>query len=69
MSIPVEFQLPEDIRVFFKDGEFAIFLDQSLGIQLYAIVGTGPKGTYVDSSEIKPPRLKFVMFMRCSILF
>lgn len=24
------------------------------------LVGTGPKGTYVDTSEIKPPRLKYV---------
>ncbi|KAG5341998.1 hypothetical protein C0989_006147 [Termitomyces sp. Mn162] len=38
-TIPTEFQLPEDVRTFFKD------------------VGTGPKGTYVDSSELKPPRL------------
>ncbi|KAH7927720.1 hypothetical protein BV22DRAFT_1006394 [Leucogyrophana mollusca] len=38
-SYPREFQLPEDVRTFFKD------------------VATGPKGTYVDSSEIKPPRL------------
>ncbi|RDB21491.1 Uncharacterized protein C2F7.07c [Hypsizygus marmoreus] len=39
ISIPTEFQLPDDVRMFFKD------------------VGTGPKGTYVDTSEIKPPRL------------
>ncbi|KAF9567642.1 hypothetical protein CPC08DRAFT_758219 [Agrocybe pediades] len=39
VSNPVEYQLPEDIRTFFKD------------------VGTGPKGNYVDSSEIKAPRL------------
>ncbi|KAG6841200.1 hypothetical protein C0991_000862 [Blastosporella zonata] len=38
-TIPTEFQLPEDVRTFFKD------------------VGTGPKGSYVDTSEIKPPRL------------
>ncbi|KAF8078188.1 hypothetical protein FPV67DRAFT_1686608 [Lyophyllum atratum] len=38
-TIPTEFQLPEEVRTFFKD------------------VGTGPKGTYVDTSEIKPPRL------------
>ncbi|PPQ86872.1 hypothetical protein CVT25_012591 [Psilocybe cyanescens] len=38
-SNPVEFQLPEDIRTFYKD------------------VGSGPKGNYVDTSEIKPPRL------------
>ncbi|KAF8226228.1 hypothetical protein L208DRAFT_1407346 [Tricholoma matsutake] len=38
-TIPTEFQLPEDVRTFFKD------------------VATGPKGTYVDSSEIKQPRL------------
>lgn len=38
-SIPVEFQLPDEFRSFFKD------------------VATGPKGSYEDSSEIKPPRL------------
>ncbi|KAF5386595.1 hypothetical protein D9615_001726 [Tricholomella constricta] len=39
LTIPTEFQLPEDVRTFFKD------------------VGTGPKGTYVDTSELKQPRL------------
>ncbi|CCM02914.1 uncharacterized protein FIBRA_05028 [Fibroporia radiculosa] len=38
-TLPIEFQLPQDIRSHFKD------------------VATGPKGTYVDSSELKPPRL------------
>ncbi|TFK42813.1 hypothetical protein BDQ12DRAFT_293915 [Crucibulum laeve] len=38
-SIPVEFQLPDEVRTFFKD------------------VGTGPKGSYVDSSEVKQLRL------------
>ncbi|KAG6889787.1 hypothetical protein C0992_004205 [Termitomyces sp. T32_za158] len=38
-TIPKEFQLPEDVRAFFKD------------------VGSGPKGTYIDTSEFKPPRL------------
>ncbi|KIJ69621.1 hypothetical protein HYDPIDRAFT_179360 [Hydnomerulius pinastri MD-312] len=38
-TIPKEFQLPDDIRSFFKD------------------VATGTNGTYVDSSEIKQPRL------------
>ncbi|KAI0747830.1 hypothetical protein C8Q80DRAFT_1168672 [Daedaleopsis nitida] len=37
-KIPAEFQLPSDIRSFFKD------------------VGTGPRGTYQDVSEVKPPR-------------
>ncbi|CAK5279402.1 unnamed protein product [Mycena citricolor] len=37
-TIPTEYQLPEDIRTFFKD------------------VGTGPKGTYVDTSVIRQPR-------------
>ncbi|KAF5365620.1 hypothetical protein D9758_003147 [Tetrapyrgos nigripes] len=41
-SNPVEYQLPEDIRTFFKD------------------VTTGPKGAYVDASELKPPRLKIL---------
>ncbi|ESK88417.1 clr6 histone deacetylase associated phd protein-2 cph2 [Moniliophthora roreri MCA 2997] len=38
-SIPTEYQLPDDIRNFFKD------------------VTTGPRGAYVDTSEIKQPRL------------
>ncbi|KAJ7074387.1 hypothetical protein C8F01DRAFT_1100335 [Mycena amicta] len=38
-SFPTEFQLPEDIRTFFKD------------------VGTGPKGSYVDNSVVRQPRL------------
>ncbi|EIN07662.1 hypothetical protein PUNSTDRAFT_45192 [Punctularia strigosozonata HHB-11173 SS5] len=42
-SIPTEYQLPEDIRTFFKD------------------VATGPQGNYVDNSEVKQPRLKYVM--------
>ncbi|CAL1703942.1 unnamed protein product [Somion occarium] len=37
--LPSEYQLPLDIRTFFKD------------------VGTSSRGTYVDTSEIKPPRL------------
>ncbi|GJE97073.1 hypothetical protein PsYK624_132830 [Phanerochaete sordida] len=39
MNLPYEFQLPQDVRGFFKD------------------VSTGPKGTYVDSSEVKVARL------------
>ncbi|KAH0830430.1 hypothetical protein J3R83DRAFT_1825 [Lanmaoa asiatica] len=38
-NIPKEFQLPDEIRSFFKD------------------VATGANGTYVDSSELKQPRL------------
>ncbi|KAJ2916057.1 hypothetical protein MD484_g4390, partial [Candolleomyces efflorescens] len=38
-SIPVEYQLPDDVRNFFRD------------------VTTGQKGTYVDATEVKPPRL------------
>ncbi|PCH38298.1 hypothetical protein WOLCODRAFT_130817 [Wolfiporia cocos MD-104 SS10] len=38
-SLPVEYQLPPEIRTYFKD------------------VATSPRGTYVDSSELKPPRL------------
>ncbi|RDX42656.1 hypothetical protein OH76DRAFT_86840 [Lentinus brumalis] len=37
-KIPTEYQLPQDIRSFFKD------------------VGTGPRGTYQDMSEVKQPR-------------
>ncbi|EGN96125.1 hypothetical protein SERLA73DRAFT_170540 [Serpula lacrymans var. lacrymans S7.3] len=39
ISLPREYQLPDDIRTFFKD------------------VGAGPKGTYVDTSQVKQPRL------------
>ncbi|KIL69543.1 hypothetical protein M378DRAFT_156743 [Amanita muscaria Koide BX008] len=39
MSNPTEFQLPDEIRNFYKD------------------VVTGPKGTYVDASEVKQLRL------------
>ncbi|KAF5391799.1 hypothetical protein D9757_001651 [Collybiopsis confluens] len=38
-SIPTEYQLPDDVRNFFKD------------------VGTSARGGYVNTSEIKPPRL------------
>ncbi|KAI0928212.1 hypothetical protein AcW1_005527 [Taiwanofungus camphoratus] len=38
-SLPIEYQLPQDIRTHFKD------------------VATGPRGTYVNSSEMRPPRL------------
>ncbi|KAJ6606621.1 hypothetical protein DFH09DRAFT_14524 [Mycena vulgaris] len=38
-TIPTEYQLPEEVRTFFKD------------------VGTGPKGTYVDNSVVRQPRL------------
>ncbi|KAF8636483.1 hypothetical protein AX17_003298 [Amanita inopinata Kibby_2008] len=38
-SIPTEYQLPDDIRNFYKD------------------VATGPRGTYIDASELRPPRL------------
>ncbi|KAJ7184142.1 hypothetical protein C8R46DRAFT_1063020 [Mycena filopes] len=38
-TIPTEYQLPEELRTFFKD------------------VGTGPKGTYVDNSVVRQPRL------------
>ncbi|KAI0710388.1 hypothetical protein C8T65DRAFT_708234 [Cerioporus squamosus] len=37
-KIPTEYQLPQDIRSFFKD------------------VGTGPRGTYQDMSEVKQAR-------------
>ncbi|KAJ7445824.1 hypothetical protein B0H11DRAFT_404215 [Mycena galericulata] len=38
-SIPSEYQLPEEVRTFFKD------------------VATGPKGSYVDNSVVRQPRL------------
>ncbi|KIK63801.1 hypothetical protein GYMLUDRAFT_57453 [Collybiopsis luxurians FD-317 M1] len=40
-NIPTEYQLPDDIRSFFKDDS----------------VGTSARGGYVNTSEIKPPRL------------
>ncbi|KAF8582197.1 hypothetical protein K439DRAFT_1635501 [Ramaria rubella] len=40
MSVPTEFELPEDIRGFFKD------------------VATGPKGSYQNSTELKPSRAR-----------
>ncbi|KAF7304633.1 Histone deacetylase associated PHD protein-2 [Mycena kentingensis (nom. inval.)] len=38
-SIPTEYQLPDEIRTFFRD------------------VGTGPKGSYVDNSVVRQPRV------------
>ena len=55
-SIPKEFQLPDDVRGFFKDGSWALFFNHRL--TLLFLVATGPNGTYVDSSELKQPRLK-----------
>lgn len=57
-SIPTEFRLPEEIRVHFKDGTepFVQFFFSRL---IAFSVGTSAKGTYVDTSKIKPPRLKY----------
>lgn len=55
-SIPKEFQLPDDVRGFFKDGLWTPF---PTDISFYCLsVATGTNGTYVDSSELKQPRLK-----------
>lgn len=55
-NIPKEFQLPDDIRGFFKDGSWTLFFNQRLTSS--SLVATGTNGTYVDSSELKQPRLK-----------
>ena len=57
-SIPKEFQLPDDVRNFFKDGAS---LDGRLRVESLTInelVATGSNGSYMDSSEIRQPRLK-----------
>lgn len=61
MGIPKEFQLPEDIKGYFKDGSSASF---PANVPLYCLsVTTGTNGTYVDSSELKQPRLKYVNYL------
>lgn len=61
-SIPTEYQLPDEIRTFFKDGEtHRSFTRPPTNLIGHAIVATGNNGTYVDSSEAKPPRLKSVL--------
>lgn len=58
-STPREYQIPDDIRNFFKDGKLNFDISELLPI-LANIVGAGPRGAYVDTSEVKKPRLKYV---------
>jgi hypothetical protein len=55
-NIPKEFQLPDEIRGFFKDGSSCPVPVRLTSERL--AVATGAKGSYVDSSEVKQPRLK-----------
>jgi hypothetical protein len=57
-NIPKEFQLPEDVRSFFKDGTSFHGRFYVEGLIFDELVATGSNGCYIDSSEIKPPRLK-----------
>jgi hypothetical protein len=57
-NIPKEFQLPEDVRNFFKDGMSLHGWCYVNGLIVDELVATGSNGCYIDSSEIKPPRLK-----------
>jgi len=57
-SPPVEFQLPEDIRTYFKFGEFLEKTIPRLSDSVISSVGSNPRGQYVDLSLIKAPRLK-----------
>ena len=61
-SPPVEFQLPEDIRTFFKFGElFDNDIHPGLTNRVASQVGCNPRGQYIDTSLIKAPRLKYVL--------
>lgn len=53
----MEFQLPEDIRTYFKDGEFDFYPTSILTHSIFS-VGSGPKGNYINTAEYKPPRQK-----------
>jgi hypothetical protein len=57
-SPPVEFQLPEDIRTYFKFGEFLGKNHATIVRPCNLSVGSNPRGQYVDLSLIKAPRLK-----------
>ena len=54
----MEFQLPEDIRTYFKFGEFLEKTIPRLSDSVISSVGSNPRGQYVDLSLIKAPRLK-----------
>lgn len=54
---PVEYQLPDDIRGFFKDGKMtALILLESCAD--FLSVGTDTRGAYLDASQTKQPRLE-----------
>lgn len=56
-SIPTEYQLPDEIRTFFKDGA-SLVSQFSTGLLTGSKVATNDKGAYVDNADLKPPRLK-----------
>lgn len=55
---PLEFRLPDEIRTTFKDG-MNDYYQHAVDSDII-VVATGSKGAYVDTSRLKPPRLKFV---------
>ena len=61
-KIPTEFQLPQDIRSYFKDGSCLLSYLASAKFNNFP-VGTGPRGAYQDASEIKPARFKCVVLL------
>lgn len=60
-STPVEFQLPEDIRTFFRDGK-CNHQPCPPQVPIGFVVITGPRGAYIDNSNFKPPRVGYALF-------
>jgi hypothetical protein len=54
---PVEFQLPEDVRTFFKDGECTNASHSGWNLMRPA-VNTDSRGFYIDNSQIRHGRLE-----------
>jgi hypothetical protein len=54
---PVEFQLPEDVRTFFKDGECTKASHSGWNLMRPA-VNTDSRGFYIDNSQIRHGRLE-----------
>jgi hypothetical protein len=54
---PIEFQLPEDVRTFFKDGEIVLTFVCSKA-DVSALVNTDSRGFYVDNSQVRHGRLE-----------
>jgi hypothetical protein len=54
---PVEFQLPEDVRTFFKDGESTKASHSGWNLMRPA-VNTDSRGFYIDNSQIRHGRLE-----------